>query len=104
VRTELAEIIDLTERVQAALDAGDWLRAGEIDAERRRRLERLVVERAELATDAIASDALAAVQRRTFEMIGQVHHHRRRVLREASTLRTGQAAVDSYGERSRDER
>jgi hypothetical protein len=104
MRAELAEIIDLTERVQAALDAGDWLRAGEIDAERRRRLELLVVERAELAGDRAASDALATVQRRTFEMIGQVHHHRRRVLRDAATLRTGQTAADTYGARALDER
>jgi hypothetical protein len=32
----------------------------------------------------------------SLRMIGEVHHHRRRILREAATVQTNHAAVEAY--------
>ena len=39
----LEDILELTDRVQAAIDAGDWQHANELETERRAKLEQLVV-------------------------------------------------------------
>jgi hypothetical protein len=90
-------ILDLTDRVQEAIDGGDWPRAQELEAERRAAIERLVTEQ---AVSAELQAALGDLYARNQRMIGEVHHHRRRLEREALTVRTGRAAIAAYGEAS----
>jgi hypothetical protein len=95
MKTLLEAVLDLTDRVQAAIDAGDWVQAHELETTRRAQLEKLV-----LAGDGAIplTAALDAVQQRTYRLIGLVEHHRRRVLREATTVTTGHAAAARYAE------
>jgi hypothetical protein len=94
--TKLLEtLLELTDRVQSAIDAGDWQRANELEAERRALLEQLVHAG---AGDAELTAGLSALQQRTHALIGLAEHHRRRVLREATMVRTGHAAAAHYAE------
>lgn len=91
----MTAVIELTDRVQAAIDEGDWPRAQEIEATRRQLLEQLAVapgSGAELAS------VLAAVEERNQRLIGLVQHHRRRVLREAAVARTANAGAAAYAD------
>jgi hypothetical protein len=89
----LAAILDLTEQVQAAVDRGDWPRARELEAQRRGALERLV------ATGSVADElraALTELYARNQRMIGEVEHHRRRIVRDAAMVKTRRAAAAAY--------
>ncbi|HLF11111.1 MAG TPA: hypothetical protein VJA26_07835 [Gammaproteobacteria bacterium] len=96
----LAAILELTDLVQAAINDGDWQRAHVLENERRGRLEELVAAQAQAQGD--GHDALRAtltgLQQRSQQMIGEVHHHRRRILREASMLKAGHEAAGAYGD------
>jgi hypothetical protein len=90
----VATVIDLTDQVQAAIDDGDWLRAQELETQRRRLLE-------QLATAPDAGDlkpTFVALEARNHRLIGLVEHHRRRTLREAAVARTGHDAAAAYVE------
>lgn len=90
----LAAILDLTDGVQAAIDGGDWQRAQDLETERRAAIEQLVAEAGGSGT---TLTALEELQRRNRKMIGEVQHHRRRVLRDATLVKTGQTAAAAYG-------
>lgn len=85
----LQRALELTENVHEAIQAGDWLRAAELEQERRAAIEAF-------ANAQGAAPALQALQERSLHMIGEVHHHRRRVLREAATVQTQRSAVQAY--------
>lgn len=92
--TALDTLLELTDRVQAAIDAGDWPQANELESERRAQIERLVAEQTALDIRSVL-DALA---QRTHRLVGLVEHQRRRVLREATTVTAGHAAAARYVE------
>jgi hypothetical protein len=91
----LREVLELTDQVQAAIDAGDWQRAQGLEEQRRARLEQLVVEQSASAHLGAALSELAANNHR---LIGLVEHHKRRVLREAATVKTAHAGAAAYAE------
>lgn len=93
----LTSILELTEAVQSAIDEGDWLRASEIEARRRSMLEAFFAASAARGAGLEPAGALEQLRERNQRLIGEVQHHRRRVLRDASMIRTGQIAVDAYG-------
>lgn len=95
----VATVIALTDRVQNAIDAGDWPRAQQLEAERRELLEQLAA-----APDAPAEVAqtFAALDGRTRHLIGLVEHHKRRVLREAAVAKTGHNGAAAYADNSAD--
>jgi hypothetical protein len=90
--TALDGLLELTDRVQAAIDAGDWQLAKALEDERRAQLERLVAEQTALDVRSVL-DSLAV---RTHRLIGLEEHHKRRVLREATTVTAGHAAAAQY--------
>jgi hypothetical protein len=94
VTNALDALLELTDRVQTAIDAGDWQQANDLETERRAQLERLVAEQTAMDVRSVL-DALA---QRTYRLIGLVEHHRRRVLREATTVTAGHAAAARYVE------
>lgn len=96
--TALDKVLELTDRVQAAIDAGDWQQANELESERRAQLERLVAEQTAMDVRTV----LEALERRTHRLIGIVEHHRRRVLREATTVTAGHSAAARYAETGSD--
>ncbi len=92
----LGTILDLTEQIQAALDAGDWQRGSDLDVERRAQLEQLVAEHGSGEAGGELQTALGALLARNQRLIGEIHHHRRRVLRDATLVKTGHSAVRAY--------
>ena len=90
--TALDALLDLTDRVQAAIDSGDWQQANDLETERRAQLEKLVAEQTAMDVRSV----LGALAERTHRLIGLVEHHRRRVLREATTVTAGHAAAARY--------
>ena len=89
----LRTVLDLTDRVEGAIEAGDWLSASELEAERRRLLEQLA-----LTSDATLEVTFAALEARNFRMLGLVEHQKRRVLREAAVARTARDGAAAYAE------
>jgi len=89
--------IDLTDRVQAAIEAGDWPLAQELESERRRLL-------GELAAAADGSSEIVrtftVLEQRNHRLIGLVEHHKRRVLREAAVARTAHDGAAAYADNS----
>jgi hypothetical protein len=105
VTQQLERALALTERVHEAIQAGDWLRASELEQERRAELEALVREMqaargdsdaARAAVGAAIETALGEIEQRTLHLVGEVHHHRRRVLREAAIVKAGRDAAGAY--------
>jgi ribosome-associated protein YbcJ (S4-like RNA binding protein) len=95
MRTQLETILSLTDQVQAAIDSGEWQQAHALETERRTALEQLIEES---GVGADGGTALAALEERNLRLIGLVEHHKRRVLREATTVNTGHAAAAAYAE------
>jgi hypothetical protein len=95
VPLSIADVLELTDRVQAAIDAGDWQTAQELETQRRAAIERLVAEH---GAGGDMTGALTQLHERNQRLIGEVHHHRRRVLRDASLVRTGQSAASAYAD------
>ena len=93
MRQMLHAVLELTDQVQAAIDAGDWQRAQGLETERRAQLEQLVVEHGARANLGAALSELATNNHR---LIGLVEHHKRRVLREAATVKTAHAGAAAY--------
>ena len=90
----VVKVIELTDRVEAAIESGDWSLAQELESERRRLLE-------QLAGAADAGDLRAtftALEARNHRLVGLVEHQKRRVLREAAVARSAQAGAAAYAE------
>lgn len=95
---DLQSVVALTDRVHDAMNDGDWARAHELEVERRALLERLVAQTAAFAPAADHAIALIALERRGRQLIGEAHHHRRRILREAAMIKTGHAGASAYND------
>jgi hypothetical protein len=90
----VATVLDLTDQVQTAIEAGDWPRAQELETERRRLLEQLAV-----SPDAGGLRAtFASLEERNHRLIGLVEHLKRRVLREAAVARTAHDGAAAYAD------
>jgi hypothetical protein len=87
--------LELTARVEAAIEAGDWQLAQELEAERRRVLEELAAQPHAGAGLAATFTSLAARNQR---LIGLVEHEQRRLLREAAGARSAEAGAAAYAE------
>jgi hypothetical protein len=94
---DLDNILALTDRVQEAIDGGDWQLASDIEAERRTELERFV---AECSGAANLADALVLLEQRNHRLVGLVEHHKRRVVRDATMVSASHAAAAAYAEAS----
>lgn len=86
-------VIELTDRVEAAIESGDWLSAQQLEGERRRLLEQLA-----LSGTADLRATFAALENRNFRLIGLVEHLKRRVLRDAAVARTARDGAAAYAE------
>jgi len=95
VNARLEPLIALSDALQAAINAGHWRRATEIDVQRRQALEALIAELSAAGTTEL-TQRLEQLQQHTQHLLGQAHHHKRRLLREASTLKTGRVAAREY--------
>jgi hypothetical protein len=92
---DLDNILSLTDRVQQAIDCGDWQLASDIEAQRRSELERFVAQSSRAANFA---EALVAIEQRNHRLIGLVEHHKRRVVRDATMVSASHAAAAAYAD------
>lgn len=93
---QLVDVIELTERVQVAITAGEWREATDLELERRALLARYLEQHRDGGLASVNSD-LADLQDSNNRLIGEVFHHRRRLAREATMVRTGRRAIRAYG-------
>ena len=97
VPVSVTTLLEMTDRVQSAISDGDWQRALELEVERRSLLERFIADEvARYGELEHLRGTLRDFQTRNNQLIGELHHHRRRLLREAATVTTGRKAVDAY--------
>ena len=90
----MSAVSQLTDEVQAAVHDGDWQRASELEALRLRALEGLLAMR---PTDPVElQQFLTSTRDSVNHLIGEVHHHQRRIVREATMIRTGRKAKVEY--------
>ena len=92
---QLSEVLALTDQVQTAITSGEWLTATELEEERRALLSRYLDQHRDNGLAAL-SDELRELQTTNNRLIGELFHHRRRLVREATTVRTGRQAVRAY--------
>ena len=90
-----ALITQLTERVEAAMVAGDWEEAAMLEHRRQEALV-LLVENGGPELGAMLQAALAEAAEATYRLIGQALNHRRDVLRKSSTVRASRRAAEAY--------
>ena len=90
----VATVIGLTDRVEAAIEAGEWTQAQELEAERHRLLQQL----AGAHGPAELKETFTALAARNHRLLGFVEHQKRRVLREAAVARAGRDGVAAYTE------
>lgn len=93
----LERLLELTDTVQEAINAGDWQNAAVAEIERRAMLETyLEQERANNGDLAHLAEALAGLQTRSHRLIGELAHHRRRLEQKVCELGRGRRAVNAY--------
>lgn len=93
---DLSVVIALTAQVEAAMADGDWQQAADLEAQRRAALSALLGTRGVAAVDPELRDALAGILSRTHRLLGEAHHHRRALLRDAEMVRLGRRAASEY--------
>ena len=90
----VAAVIGLTDRVEAAIESGEWLEAQALEAERLRLLEQL----AHAADKSELKATFAELETRNFRLVGLVEHQKRRVLRESAVARAARDGAAAYSE------
>jgi hypothetical protein len=93
----LQAVLDLTDQVHAAIAAGEWQRASDLETVRRDLLEQLLGGTTPDSLPLAAAAALAQLHERSHHLVGEVEHHKRRLLREASIVKIGREAARAYG-------
>jgi len=100
-RIDLQSLLELTLEVQEAVTCGDWEQASALELQRGDALKTFIQEQrvSHGGLEHISAE-LAELQQNNNRLIGEVHHHRRSVAREASMLQHGKQAVREYIEQS----
>ncbi len=91
----LDALLEQTDAVAAAIAAGDWESATELEIERRGLLQRYL-ERESSRHGDLEHLRLTELHARGNQFVGEVHHHRNRIIREACTVKRGRDAVKEY--------
>lgn len=93
----LDALIEQTDAVAAAIAAGDWESATQLEIERRGLLRRYL-ERESLRHGNLEHlrASLSELHARSNQFVGEVHHHRNRIVHEACTVKRGRDAVKEY--------
>lgn len=101
----LQRALELTDSVHEAIQAGDWLRASELEQERRAAIEAYAAalragqaEGGSAAPSAEAQETLKVLQDRSQRMIDEARGHRRQLLREAAAVEAQRAAAAAYAD------
>lgn len=90
------EILELTAAVEAAIDDGDWLAAGNCDRRRQALLSQLLSERSESELDSDTRAALQQVLARNEASVARLTGQRQDLAGTQRRLRRGAVAVRAY--------
>ena len=93
---QIAALIESTEAVRSAVADGRWDDATQLETDRRTLLQQFLAGRPEI-TEALRRE-LARLNRMTQAIMGEVHHHQRRLEREVFTLQKGKRASKIYAD------
>lgn len=92
----LDEILNLTDRVEASLDGGDWIEAAALNAQRQELLTRLFAGRAPQDIDPETRDVLRDILARNESAAARVRIERELVASKQSRIHHSAAAVRAY--------
>ncbi len=92
----LQVVVDLTHRVSALAEQGEWAEAARLDGERQMRLRAFCAGLEPQSTAPQTIAALTQVLELNDALIGAVQHSQRALVREADTVRVGRQAVAAY--------
>ena len=90
-----AAVVELTDEVQRAVQAGEWQQAAVLEARRRAVLEQLFIEHSGVPAELRA--VLADLEERGQRLTAAVREERGALLRQSEELRRGQRAAAAYG-------
>ena len=92
----LDEILELTARVEAAIEEGDWLAAGDFDRRRQELLSALLGEHEAAELDSDTRQTLQQVLARNKASVTRLAEQRRELVGTQQRLRRGAVAVRAY--------
>jgi len=92
----LDEILELTAAVEAAIDGGDWLAAGDFNRRRQELLQALLGERGTAELDAGTREVLTEVLARNNASVARLSEQRGDLAGSQQQLRRGVIAVRAY--------
>ena len=93
---QLATLIESTEAVRSAIADGRWEDATQLETDRRAQLQQFVAGCREMSET--LRQELARINGMTQAIMGEVHHHQRRLEREVFTLQKGKRAARIYAD------
>ena len=90
-------LVNRTEAVAEAIRSGEWQLASDLEVERRELLKHFVAaeKRSHGGLEHLRQDIETLIICNN-QFLGEIHHHRRTILREASTVRRGRDAAAEY--------
>lgn len=94
--TSLDDILDLTDRVEASLDDGDWIAAAQLNAERQELLTALFADRAPGDMDQETRDILRDILARNETAAAKVRLEQELVATKQQRVHHSAAAVLAY--------
>lgn len=94
----LDDILKLTTAVEAAIEDGDWLAAGDFDRQRQALLHAMLAERSAADLDAETRQALQQVLARNEASITRLAEQRGELTGARQRLRRGAVAVRAYAD------
>jgi hypothetical protein len=101
VDTDLKNLLAATEAIGDAITAGRWEEAALLEAQRRKELQAFISHQLQQEVDPNSlGAAIQGLHERTFQLIGEVDHYQRKLVREAFVARTGRQAVATYARHS----
>ena len=94
--TAINELLELTRRVQALAESGDWAGAAELERQRRPLVERFLAERPQADALREAAPVIRQVVEMDRALVARVTEQRRAILGEASTDMTAARVARAY--------
>lgn len=95
-RMALGDLVNMSRRLLEAAEAGDWDLAGEIQPQRRQRLEAFFAHRDESVSNEALADAIRTMLAMDARVADLVNARRQEILDEAGKLRLASHAMRSY--------
>lgn len=94
----LDHLLALTDEIERYIDAGDWLGASTLDADRHTMLIKMFADRSIDQFDRSTRQALAEIRDRARQSVDNVKTLKKRLVEKSSSLQTAPRALYSYAQ------